>query len=204
MQRTVSLLDRGLPGSLLAQDKEGFSGKVGFRTRYLRFGSFEVDLQCQELSRDGSRVKVQGKAYQTLIALLENPGGIVTRESLVIYLWPMEKAIDYHANLNTTVNKLRRVLRNTGDESVFIETIPRRGYSFIAKVEYVDQPRVAMAARRSGEAAVEKTSFLFWPSSMEFLGRDRSSICFKAGVVALVIGSMLFGAAIMLYAHRPS
>jgi len=141
-------------------------------------------------------VKVQAKVYQALIALLENPGEIVTREVLRARMWPRDTGLNYDANVNTTVNKLRGVLGDTNEESVFIETIPRRGYSFIAKVEYLDEPTVELIAQN------ERSFLLRLADASSFFSSDRGRTWFTAGVIALMIAAMLFGAAITLYSRR--
>src|SRR5437763_1446706 len=109
-------------------------------TRYVCFGAFHLDLKKEDLFKDGTRVKLQGKVYQALLALLQKPGEIVTREELRMQLWPSDTHVNYDANVNTTVNKLRQVLGDSADQSAFVDTIPRQGYSFIAKVEFLDRP----------------------------------------------------------------
>jgi DNA-binding winged helix-turn-helix (wHTH) protein len=169
--------------------------------RYLRFGAFLLDVKREELFKDGARVKVQGKVYQALLALLEKPGDVLTREALRTRLWPADTHVNYDANVNTTVNKLRQVLGDSSEEPAFVDTIPRRGYSFIAKVEYSDRlvplPQVAQAELSSVSPAKD----LAEPKS-SFLSLARSSKWFTVGVVTLLVASMLFGAALMLYAHR--
>src|SRR5262249_15906503 len=174
----------GRPGSQVA--------KVA--SRCMRFGGFHLDQQRQELWKDGAQVKIQGKVYQALTALLESPGEIVTREMLRRHLWPRDAGLNYDANVNTTVNKLRGVLGDTDDEAKFIETIPRRGYSFIAKVEYVDELPVSSGCERESQTAlVEGESRR---GAARILNVEHAHIWFTAGVVALVIAAMLFGAAI--------
>src|SRR5213075_3126787 len=108
--------------------------------RYVSFGPFRIDQQRQEVLRNGSRLKLQGKVYQILLTLLEKPGEVVTREELRMQLWPSDTHVNYDANVNTTVNKLRQVLGDSPDQPAFVDTIPRKGYSFVSKVRYVDQP----------------------------------------------------------------
>src|ERR1700731_198305 len=108
--------------------------------RYACFGAFHLDLKREELFKDGTRVKLQGKVYQALLALLQKPGEIVTREEPRMQLWPADTHVNYDANVNTTVNKLRQVLGDSPDQPAFVDTIPRKGYCFVAKVEYVDRP----------------------------------------------------------------
>src|SRR5712691_11570871 len=109
-------------------------------SRYIRFCAFHLDLKKGELLKDGSRVKLQGKVYQALVALLQKPGEIVTRKELCTQLWPSDTHVNYDANVNTTVNKLRQVLGDSPEQPVFVDTIPRKGYSFVAKVDYLDRP----------------------------------------------------------------
>lgn len=170
-------------------------------TRYLRFGVFHLDLQKEELFKDGTRVKMQGKVYQALLALIEKPGELVTRESLRMRLWPSDTHVNYDANVNTTVNKLRQILGDSPEQPAFVDTIPRKGYSFVAKVAYENHP-AAQPARRQEElssGAAEKDGSK--PRAL-FLGMDVSSKWFAAGAITLVISGMLFGAALMLYTHR--
>lgn len=167
--------------------------------RYIRFGSFHLDLQQQELFKDGSRVRVQGKVCEALLILVENPGEVVTRETLRARLWPTNTQINYDANVNTTVNKLRQVLGDSPDRPAFVETIPRKGYTFIANVESVEKPEFADASNQS--SALQGSEGKVFQAA-QLLGGTGVSRWFTAGVVALLIAGMLFGAAVMLYAHR--
>src|ERR1700747_2634209 len=103
--------------------------------RFLSFGSFMVDLKREELFKDGARIKLPGKVYQTLVALLERPGEVVSRDDLRIKLWPEGTHVNYDANVNTTVNKLRLALGDSPDKPIYVETIPRQGYCFLGNVE---------------------------------------------------------------------
>ena len=178
-------------------------GASGFPARCVRFGTFQLDLERQELRKDGAQLKVQGKVYQALVALLENPGEIVTREALRTRMWPRDTGLNYDANVNTTVNKLRGLLGDTGEQVKFIETIPRRGYSFVAKVEYADE--LTAVTEPQGEAVNEAGEQDVSPNRVgRIFTSDQARVWFTAGVVALVISAMLFGAAITLYSqHKP-
>jgi DNA-binding winged helix-turn-helix (wHTH) protein len=170
-------------------------------TRYVRFGDFHLDLENEELFRDGSRVKLQGKVYQALVALLERPGEIVTREALRMRLWPSDTHVNYDANVNTTVNKLRQVLGTTEDGPSFVDTIPRKGYSFVAKVEYVDRPAPRLARPLPELASCAADGATAGPRTL-FLGADIPSKWFIAGVISLLLAGMLFGAALMMFVRR--
>ena len=169
--------------------------------RYIGFGTFHLDLKKEELFKDGTRVKLQGKVYQALLALLQKPGEIVTREELRMQLWPSDTHVNYDANVNTTVNKLRQVLGDSPDQPAFVDTIPRKGYSFVGQVRYVDQPlaqQLPKVAELSAIAADQQRA----ESKSSFFRTAILSKWFTAAVVVLVIASMLFGAALVLYAHR--
>src|ERR1700687_2869881 len=169
--------------------------------RYIHFGPFRIDQHRQEVTRNGSRLKLQGKVYQILLALLEKPGEIVTREALRMRLWPADTVVNYDANVNTTVNKLRQVLGGSPEQPAFVETIPRPRYSFGAEVEHVDHPAARQARSQAG--LLPDTLDRNQPEpNTSFIRSALSSRWFTAGVITLVLASMLFGAALVLYAHR--
>ncbi len=172
--------------------------------RYICFGRFHLDTKKEELFKDGARVKLQGKVYQALAALLQKPGEIVTREELRLRLWPSGTYVNYDSNMNTTVNKLRQVLGDSSDQPAFVETIPRKGYSFVAKVEYLDRPLAPQSSQspQSAELSSVTAAAEHANGKASFFRTAILSRWFTAGVVTLVIASMLFGAALMLYAHR--
>lgn len=107
---------------------------AGQRQGKLSFGTFEVDRESGELLKRGLPLRVQEKPLQLLLLLLEHPGEIVLREDLQRRLWPHGTYVDFDKGLNTAVKKLRYALGDSPDKPVFIETIPRRGYRFIAPV----------------------------------------------------------------------
>lgn len=188
--------------SIPAPQRPGSSNNSSLApVRYLRFGVFHLDLQREELFKNGERVKLQGKVYQALLTLLEKPGELVTREELRMRLWPSDTHVDYDANVNTTVNKLRQILGDSAEQPGSVDTIPRKGYSFVAKVEYLDQ--IALRdARHPREISFMKTDMNSAERKTLFLGMDLSSRWFAGGVIALILAGMLIGAALMLYASR--
>jgi DNA-binding winged helix-turn-helix (wHTH) protein len=110
-------------------------GQPDPRFRYLCFGHFQLDSQRELLFKDGAKLRLPGKVYQTLLTLLERPGEVVTREALRERLWPEGTFVNYDANVNTTVNKLRLALGDSSEQPIYIETIPRIGYCFVGAVE---------------------------------------------------------------------
>ena len=107
--------------------------------RSVRFGVFEVDLRAGELRKNGIRIRLQGQPYLLLTALLKQHGEVVTREELRGSLWSQDTFVDFDHSLGTAVNKLREVLRDSAANPRFIETLPRRGYRFIAPVVIVGE-----------------------------------------------------------------
>jgi eukaryotic-like serine/threonine-protein kinase len=99
-----------------------------------RFGLFEADAAQGTLRRDGVRVKIQDQPFRVLLLLLEHPGEIVSREQLRQHLWPEGTYVDFDGSLNVVLKKLRGAIDDNSDNPRFVETIPRRGYRFIAPV----------------------------------------------------------------------
>src|ERR1700674_1987582 len=130
--------------------------------RYVLFGPFRIDQQRQEVTRNGARLKLQGKVYQVLLILLEKPGEVVTREELRMRLWPADTHVNYDANVNTTVNKLRQALGDSSEKPLYIETIPRKGYCLIVRPEFAEVPvavaPVTPANGVNGKARTESAS----------------------------------------------
>ena len=110
------------------------------RIRRTRFGAFEVDPRSGELYKHGIRLKLQDQPFQILALLLEHPGDVVTREELRQKLWPADTFVDFDTGLNSAIKKLRDVLADSAEEPRYVETLPRRGYRFIAHVENCDLP----------------------------------------------------------------
>jgi len=110
----------------------------------IRFGEFTADLEAQDLFRNGSKVRLQGQPFEILAVLLERPGRVVTREELRRRLWPSDTFVDFEHGLNAAVNRLREALGDSSEEPRFIETVPRRGYRFLAPLD----GRASVSARR--------------------------------------------------------
>src|SRR5215469_703606 len=100
----------------------------------LSFGAFQVDLRAGELRKQGKRIKLQEQPLLVLKVLLGRPGEIVTRDELRSQIWSADTFVDFDNSLNTAINKLREALGDSADNPRFIETLPRRGYRFIAPV----------------------------------------------------------------------
>jgi eukaryotic-like serine/threonine-protein kinase len=109
--------------------------KVNNGSRTIRFGAFEADLHAGEVRKSGSRIKLQEQPFKVLQILLEHPGILVTREELQTRIWPEETYGDFDHAVNVAVGKLRTALGDSADNPSYIETVPRRGYRFVAPLE---------------------------------------------------------------------
>jgi DNA-binding winged helix-turn-helix (wHTH) protein len=182
----ISALDTGM------DERSNFVPLSG--PRFMRFGPFQVDQERQEVTKNGSRLKLQGKVYQVLVALLDKPGEVVTREELRQRLWPADTHVNYDANVNTTVNKLRQALGDSTEKPLYIETIPRKGYCLVVSSEASHVPAVPLAADAVPENALAE--------SVQVLSKEpaaaRSGFWVPLGVVGLILAGMLLGAGITI------
>ena len=122
-------------------------------TRFYRFDIFTLDAKTGELAHAGKRQVLREQPLRLLLALLEQPGELATRETLVNRLWPAGTFVDFDRGLNKAVNHLREALEDSAEQPRFIETFPRKGYRFIAPVtcdEQVSEESVPQSASRRG------------------------------------------------------
>src|SRR5215467_599230 len=111
---------------------------MGTVSKY-KFDDFEADLRAAELRRGGNRLKLQLQPFQVLVALLERPKQVVTREELRQRLWPEDTFVDFDHGLNTAMAKLRDVLGDSAVSPRYVETIAKRGYRFLGDVNTVQE-----------------------------------------------------------------
>lgn len=159
----------------------------------IRFGPFEVDVAAGELRKSGLKLKLAGQPFEILAILLEQAGEVITREELRQKLWPENTFVDYDHSLNAAVNKLRDALSDSADTPLYIETLPRRGYRFIAPVQAaVPSPAPAPAPAPSAPpvssealSGVEKPEFR--PSiSLRRIGATAAAAALLVAIATLV------------------
>jgi cholera toxin transcriptional activator len=190
-------------------------------SRLLRFGVFEADLTAGELRKNGARIRLQEQPFQVLTALLQNPGQVVTRESLREAIWPADTFVDFDHSLNTAVNKIRESLGDSASNPRFVETLARRGYRFIATVEDIaitapgksrptppesanalhPELHVPIPARgvvRSLFALIQAMYLIFYLSGLSHLGGvDRIAGTYLSGQESLfLVGTLLLTGAV--------
>ena len=173
----------------------GFLQEASIKARYVRFGPFCIDQNRQQVSRNGVRLRLQGKVYQVLMVLLQKQGEVVTREELKQALWPADTHVNYDANVNTTVNKLRQALGESTEKPVYIETIPRKGYSFINTAEFSETPFPAIA----GKLRESETLDAGGSGESSHAQAPRSNKWFTVIIVGLILAGMLLGAGVATY-----
>jgi TolB-like protein/DNA-binding winged helix-turn-helix (wHTH) protein len=159
----------------------------------LRFGAFEIDLTRGELRKNGARIKLQDKPFQILVHLTERAGEVVTREELRQRVWPADTFVDFDANLNTGLNKLRQALGDSAESPVFIQTMPRRGYCFIAPVTAGEPTPAISAAARSTDRRVhgENVAAAMLPAAGRTYQR-RAPLAVGSVVLLALVGFALY------------
>jgi DNA-binding winged helix-turn-helix (wHTH) protein len=168
----------------------GAARTIQLPARYIRFGPFQIDQQRQEVTKSGSRLRLQGKVYQVLLALVEKQGDVLTREELRLRLWPNETHVNYDANVNTTVNKLRQALGDSCEKPIYIETVPRKGYCLVVHPEFTELPSPPGSAVADTRVEVQDSFPETDPSP------KKTDLWITIGVIALIVAGMLLGAGI--------
>jgi TolB-like protein/DNA-binding winged helix-turn-helix (wHTH) protein len=163
----------------------------------IRFGVFQCDLRTGELHKNGIKVKLSDQPFRLLTLLLQRPGELVTRQELRDQLWPAEEFGEFNDGLNTAINKVRAALDDAADNPRFIETVPRRGYRFIAPVEF------EVPASQAGHAALvsqNENASENVPSYAGFL----HGIRFRRFAGGLAVAALIGIAAVSLWWHLHS
>jgi TolB-like protein/DNA-binding winged helix-turn-helix (wHTH) protein/Tfp pilus assembly protein PilF len=161
--------------------------------RRVRFGVFEADLRTGDLRKQGAPVRLRGRPFDVLALLLERPGDLVTREELQSRLWPADTFVDFDHGLNTSVNRLREALGDSADNPRFVETVPRKGYRFIAPVTDVDARATAEAMTPAPEKPLPAASAAAPTPVSRAPGRPRAWLAVAtAFAVVMAAGIALF------------
>src|SRR5213595_3408283 len=143
----------------------------------VRFGIFELDADAGELRKQGTRMKLQEQPLQMLQVLLQRPGEVVTREELQRRIWPSDTFVDFDHGINNAIKRLREALGDTAETPRFVETLPRRGYRFIATRE---------DARPVSSSQIQSIAVL----PLENLSRDPEQEYFADGMTEALITNL--------------
>ncbi len=167
-----------------------------------RFGAFEINLRSGELRKSGMRLRLAGQPFQILAVLVERAGEVVTREELHAELWPAETFVDFDHGLNNAVARIREVLDDSSGTPRYVETIPRRGYRFIAPLTNV-RPATGSLVAAEPEGGVPQE--MAGPKIAETPGiRAHKKFMPKLLGVALVIAAVTLGFAVGFKVYRRS
>lgn len=157
----------------------------------LRFDSFEINLESKELRKNGMRLRLSGQPFQVLAVLIEHASEVVTREELHSKLWKVDTFVDFDHGLNNAVARIREVLEDSSGTPRYVETIPRRGYRFIAPLADV-RPLIAPApAIESTGAPTQELAGAGATDSREFAPKQRFA---SAGSRVLLAAAILIAA----------
>jgi DNA-binding winged helix-turn-helix (wHTH) protein/tetratricopeptide (TPR) repeat protein len=156
---------------------------VDARSNTVRFGPFELDRRNGELRRKGTRIRLEGQPIKILVLLLDRPGELVTQEEVRRKLWPDGTVVEYEHSIKTALRKLRHALGDGAEAPLYIETLPRRGYRFIASVDAAE-PTEPPAAEPSGES----TSSSPLPANGSTTGRRARAWLWAAVVAMFMVG----------------
>ncbi len=152
--------------------------------RYL-FGPFEFDDESGDLRKHGSRVRLQGQPLQILCAVIRRPGAIVSRDELQRELWPAHTFVDFDHGLNAAINRLRQVLGDSADQPRYVETLPGRGYRFIAAVQEIPSTPILVVSGAPPGAESESQR-----AATETSGRAKKKVLHLSAAAAAVIVSL--------------
>lgn len=172
--------------------------KVKDSSGEVRFGPFDVNLRTGELRKHGLKIRLQDQPFQILAMLLEDAGDVITREELRQKLWPDDTFVDFDHGLNNAINRLREALNDSSEHPRYVETLPRRGYRFIARVESipVSVASPTLAQTGSNEVApqplVPDHTATYAGTSLPPLRARFAPIWLSAGIVVVLV-ALLFG-----------
>jgi DNA-binding winged helix-turn-helix (wHTH) protein len=155
----------------------------------LRFGTFELHIRRSELHREGRRLKLQPQPFKLLVLLVSKAGALVTRDEIRDALWPDGTYVDFDQAVNFSIRQVREVLGDSAERPLFIETVPRRGYRFIAPVQ--------SGERRAEEGATVRLQKALWQNVAELrLAEARRQRYTKLAVALAVLGVAIAAAAL--------
>ena len=149
------------------------------------FGEFELDIAAGELRRNSRRVKLQPQPFKLLVLLVKRAGVLVTREEIRSELWPEGTYVDFDQSVNFTIRQIRDVLRDVADRPLYVETVPRRGYRFIAPVETGGAAK-PQAAPKGGTTSVHLQKAL-WANIAELRLAERRQRNFRRGAAVAML-----------------
>ena len=153
----------------------------------VRFGSFELDEEAGQLRRDGTPVRLPPQPFRLLVLLVSRAGDLVTREEIRQQLWGTDTYVDFDQGVNFCIKQVRTVLHDDADRPLYVETVPRRGYRFIAPIERPAATGSAKPLRSSGMDS--KLQRALWTNIAELRLAETRRSRRRTITIALAIGA---------------
>lgn len=161
----------------------------------LRFGAFELDLEAGQLLKDSRLVRLQPQPFKLLCLLTSQPGKLMTREEIQTALWTNDTFVDFEQGVNFAIKQVREALHDPAEHPVYIQTVPRRGYRFLAPITTVS-PRTATEPQNPPDPALEKA---LWTNIAELrLGEESQRRRQRVLMVALVVVGLALAALLLV------
>ena len=161
----------------------------------VRFGSFELDEEAGQLRRDGTALRLQPQPFRLLVLLVSRPGELISREEIRQQLWGADTYVDFDQGVNFCIKQVRSVLHDDADRPLYVETVPRRGYRFIAPI---DRPADAKAPQRRSSGMDSKLQRALWANIAELRLADTTRRRRRAIAIALAVGLVLAGGIVLM------
>ena len=161
----------------------------------LRFGSFELDEEAGQLRRDGTVLRLPPQPFRLLVLLVSRPGELITREEIRQQLWGSDTYVDFDQGVNFCVKQVRSVLHDDADRPLYVETVPRRGYRFIAPIE---RPGAANIPQPRSGGMDSKLQRALWANIAELRLAETTRRRRRAIAIALAVGLVIAGGIVLM------
>jgi len=158
-----------------------------------RFGSFELDLDAERLLRSGRTIRIQPQPFRLLCLLTKRPGALVTREEIQTALWAGDTFVDFDQGVNFAIKQVREALGDSAEDSLYVQTVPKRGYRFLAPVEAGPEPAEPIVAA-SVDPHLQKA---LWANIVELRLADHRRQR-QQTVLAIALGCVVLALIVML------
>jgi DNA-binding winged helix-turn-helix (wHTH) protein len=161
-----------------------------------RFGPFELDIDAGEVRRDGHRIKLQPQPFRLLVLLTSRPGKLIRREEIRQELWPEGTFVDFDQSVNFAVKQIRDAFGDSATQPIYLETVPRLGYRFVASVDAGPPPATASPVGRATSGTTVRLQKAMWANIAELRMaevRHRNLMGLTiAGLVVVLAGLILY------------
>jgi DNA-binding winged helix-turn-helix (wHTH) protein len=167
------------------------------KTNVRRFGSFELDLDAEKLLKNGRSVRIQPQPFKLLCLLTSRPGTLITREEIQAALWKNETFVDFEQGVNFAIKQVREALGDRGEDSLYVQTVPKRGYRFLAPVTGDDAAEPAPIAMDAWDGAPQLHRAL-WENITDLRLAEEKRQKQQKILIAALVGALIVIVALLL------